>query len=106
MTTKLEWGNNSYLISAHWADPTQEVAVQSLDREVQGRGELFVTMQKLDTLGGVAPVPHELHNLLQKFPHLLEDPKSLPPPREFDHKIALQEGATLVNVQPYRYAYF
>jgi hypothetical protein len=37
---------------------------------------------------------------------VLEDPTALPPTRDFDHRIALKEGAGHVNVRAYRYAHF
>lgn len=36
----------------------------------------------------------------------MEDSKTLPPARVFDHHIPLQEGAGPVNVRPYKYAHF
>jgi hypothetical protein len=43
---------------------------------------------------------------LEEFKDLFQEPTQLPPTREVDHHIILQEGTTPINVQPYRYAYF
>jgi len=43
---------------------------------------------------------------LEEFEDLFQEPTQLPPTREVDHHIILQEGTTPINVRPYRYAYF
>lgn len=48
----------------------------------------------------------DLLRLLEEFSDVLEEPKSLPPPRTFDHRIRLTDERTVVNVAPYRYAHY
>jgi hypothetical protein len=48
----------------------------------------------------------EIKQLLEEFEDLFQEPTQLPPTREVDHHIILQEGTTPINVRPYRYAYF
>jgi hypothetical protein len=43
---------------------------------------------------------------LAEFEDLFQEPTQLPPTREVDHHIILQEGTAPINVRPYRYAYF
>jgi hypothetical protein len=43
---------------------------------------------------------------LEDFANLFQEPTQLPPTREVDHHINLQEGTMPINVRPYRYAYF
>lgn len=45
-------------------------------------------------------------HLLTKFSDVYQKPSQLPPQRDIDHHINLQEGADPVNVRPYRYAHF
>jgi hypothetical protein len=44
--------------------------------------------------------------MLQEFGHLMEETKEFSPPREFDHRIPMKEGAMPVNVRSYRYTRF
>jgi hypothetical protein len=48
-------------------------------------------------------VPPPIQSLLNKNEHLFQEPKYLPPPREYDHAIPLIPGVQPVNVKPYRY---
>ena len=48
-------------------------------------------------------IPPEIQDLLDAFGDVFEEPKSLPPHRELDHRILLKPGTTPVNVRPYRY---
>ncbi|XP_073355673.1 uncharacterized protein [Aegilops tauschii subsp. strangulata] len=50
-----------------------------------------------------APIPTEVLRLLEQFTDVFEDPRSLPPRRECDHRIPLMAGAQPVNLRPYRY---
>ena len=80
--------------------------MQRFERNVQGGGELFAIMQKGEDHVGGSTVPTEIQPLLQEFHQVLEEPRTLPPSREFDHQIPLKEGTVPVNVRPYRYAHF
>ena len=80
--------------------------MQRLERDVQGGGELFAIMQKGEDHVGGSTVLAVLHPLLQEFHQVLEEPRTLPPSREFDHRIPLKEGIAPVNVRPYCYAHF
>ena len=42
--------------------------------------------------------------LLDEFDYVFQEPKTLPPHRDFDHAITLQKDAPPVNSRPYRYS--
>jgi len=45
----------------------------------------------------------EIQKLLEEFAIIFEEPKALPPHKEYDNKIHLKHGTTPINVRPYRY---
>lgn len=47
--------------------------------------------------------PSFLEPLLEEYSQLFAVPQGLPPKRSHDHAIILKEGASPVNVRPYRY---
>jgi len=54
-------------------------------------------------LNSATIVEPEMQKLLEDFVDVFEEPKTLPPPREYDHKILLKPGTTPISVRPYRY---
>lgn len=48
-------------------------------------------------------VPEKIQKLLVEYDEIFQEPTSLPPHREHDHRIHLKEGTPPVNVRPYRY---
>lgn len=62
---------------------------------------LLLAISKLE--GASDPIPIEVEELLTEFTDLFEEPKGLPPQREFDHAIELIPGAQPVKHRPYRY---
>lgn len=48
--------------------------------------------------------PAEVHQLIDKFSDIFQEPHQLPPQRPFDHQIELLAGVSRVNVRPYRYS--
>lgn len=57
----------------------------------------------------VEEVHNQVHSdikvILQEFCDVFEEPKTLPPQRNADHKIPLKGGGEPVHVKPYRYPY-
>lgn len=47
-----------------------------------------------------------IQDILNKFTIVFEKSVGLPPPRLFDHKIVLRDGATSVFVRPYKYTQY
>ena len=106
MMMKFLWEGVSFVIKSSSVNLIQEVAMQRLERDVQGGGELFAIMQKGEDHVGGSTVPTKIQPLLQEFHQVLDEPRTLPPSREFDQRIPLREGTAPVNVRPYRYAHF
>lgn len=46
-------------------------------------------------------IPKDIQKLLSNFPEIMAEPKGLPPPREFDHRIRLLDETRAINVAPY-----
>jgi hypothetical protein len=49
-------------------------------------------------------IPDIIAKVLDEFPNVFDEPKELPPHREYDHTILLLLDAALVNSRPYRYS--
>lgn len=52
------------------------------------------------------PIDPRIVSLMKGYNHLFDQPTKLPPHRQHDHAIVLQEGARPPNIRPYRYPYF
>jgi hypothetical protein len=48
--------------------------------------------------------PPSVQQILDRYKDVFEDPKTLPPPRSYDHSIPLLPGAIPVNARPYHYS--
>lgn len=58
----------------------------------------------LDEIDEQAPVPPDIHVMLEEFADVFEAPTELPPRRSCEHTIPLITGARPVAVRPYRIA--
>lgn len=66
----------------------------------------------LEDTEGLRGIPHSgsqeeiaatVSPILTQLDNILSEPQQPPPRRSHDHKIPLKVGASLVNIQPYRY---
>lgn len=48
--------------------------------------------------------PPEVQSLLTEFDQVFAEPTALPPPRQYDHAIALESDTAPFNTRPYRYS--
>jgi hypothetical protein len=105
-------GNQKFEILASAERQGRAISNSMLYREVVSGGEVFAITVR--TIQGEAENPGkaeyqvapEIQQILADFRTVMEEPTVLPPVRDFDHRIALKEGAGPVNVWPYRYAHF
>ena len=95
----------------HWGQGW--IAIQHEGRQVVLHGqntqtcthalaELHLMRDKTET--NTLPVPPEIHKLLNEFASVFEEPKGLPPRRQYDHHIPLIPGARPISIRPYRVA--
>ncbi|KAJ4773419.1 polyprotein [Rhynchospora pubera] len=79
---------------------------QELEPEMQ-KGELcFITQPYLLPAKHQSVIlPKPLHNLVEQYQDLFQEPKELPPPRNHDHGIPIKEGSDPVNLRPHRYSH-
>lgn len=70
------------------------------------RAECAFTVMSIDLHNSSSSPTHipKAHALLDKFSTVFEEPKGLPPRRDYDHIIRLIPGARLVAIRPYRVA--
>jgi hypothetical protein len=78
MTMSFQWENRTIKIVAQPVQPTQEIQIQAMDREVQRGGELFVVIPVAKSTNA-DPLPQDIQSLLKEFQHLLEEPENIPP---------------------------
>jgi hypothetical protein len=48
--------------------------------------------------------PPQIQHLLNTYRDVFSDPKTLPPPRAYDHAIPLIPGSIHINSMPYHYS--
>ncbi|EOA18774.1 hypothetical protein CARUB_v10007371mg, partial [Capsella rubella] len=112
--TKTNWGLQgiSWKIDNHWVtvagDPTiskSQVSLNSMERLFQHTDVVYCLelaalfedkSEKKDKIEDA-----EIYGLLSQFQKVFSTPQNLPPPRNREHAITLQEGAGPVNLRPY-----
>ena len=62
--------------------------------------ELFLVHEDNKTQHDISS---KVHQVIQQYSTLFQEPASLPPHRKYEHHIPLLLGTTLVNMKPYRY---
>jgi hypothetical protein len=85
----------------------QKITVKKLKGLMRKRGvaQLVQLSPLVSTKDQPKPtIPAGVQALLQKYSELFQEPKSLPPQRNCDHSIPLQQGTQPVNIKPYKYS--
>jgi hypothetical protein len=49
-------------------------------------------------------LPEGVSSILTEFADVFSEPQGLPPHRQYDHAISLEEGSQPPNTKPYRYS--
>ncbi|XP_039069068.1 uncharacterized protein LOC120215444 [Hibiscus syriacus] len=93
----LRGGQNSPIIKLISDSKLQKLMEKNSDIS----GEIFMLSGEINT----EMVPVELHDLLEEYSVVFEEPKGMPPLREHDHSITLKKGTEAVNIRPYRMPY-
>lgn len=65
---------------------------------------MVVLEQVQQTDNGEASLPATVREILTEFDDVFSEPKGLPPHRQYDHAVTLEEGAQPPNSKPYRYS--
>lgn len=116
--TKINWGllKLSWKIGAHWVtivgDPTlskAHVTLHSMEKVMKQNRmgyllELTSLFESQEQSEKSLPV-QEIQAVTARYKEVFEMPKSLPPPRNREHAIILQNGYVPVNLRPYKYSY-
>ncbi|XP_047943164.1 uncharacterized protein LOC125190006 [Salvia hispanica] len=105
MTMEFEWRGSKQKLQGNAPPATMSVAKWADLAEGTNYGTtVFVLMKSTTTEATSKETPPEVQNLIERFADIMKEPKGLPPSRASDHKIALKDERTVINVAPYRYA--
>lgn len=85
-------------------EPIKEVSMEQLRKWDKGNDIWATAMLHHNVVSFAVPIPDEVQQVLQANKAVFQDPKTLPPHKEFDHEIHLVPGAVPVNCRPYRYS--
>jgi hypothetical protein len=83
-----------------------EVAVEQVVKWHKGNDVWATALIETVTREVIAHPPAAIQEILDRFSSVFEDPKVLPPHRQFDHAIHTLPEVAPVNSKPYRYAPF
>ncbi len=110
LSVNIRQGDHEVLLHGIGENPPSHVRVNMLYKEVSEDSKVFLLNKSgVETITAAPTEVTEqpgLPDLLAEYKEVTEEPKSLSPDREFDHRIRLVDEAAPVNVPPYRYAHF
>ena len=66
----------------------------------------MVELKRVEGEEGQEAVPDLVVQLLTQFEQVFQEPQGLPPHRERDHAITIQEGTKSPNLRPYKYPHY
>ncbi len=114
----IDWRANTISIGSHVLQPTPStpqprimlVSARRVEKTLRARSFDHCFYATLSTASDAPAVttdqdPHfdqQLHQLLDKYAPVFQEPSELPPPRAHDHRIELQPGATPPAQRTYR----
>ncbi|CAO2166027.1 unnamed protein product [Urochloa humidicola] len=111
MIVGMDWLESHSPMKIHWKQKWLAIPYQGSTALIQGispdvpEGTIveICAVLLVDDKAIQLDVPPELSNLLEEFAEVFSKPVGMPPSRDCDHTIPLIEGASPVNVRPYRY---
>ena len=84
-------------------DAYTEVATEQMNKLLnKGISGFILHLNSLSLQAPHSSAPPAISALLQQYSEVFQEPTTLPPHRDIDHAIPLQEGATPPNIRPYR----
>ena len=66
----------------------------------------MVELKRVEGEKCVEAVPDQMVQRLTQFEQVFQEPQGLPPHRERDHAITIQEGTKIPNLRPYKYPHY
>lgn len=106
LTMDFFWEGKQRHLQGIQTQQIESLSLKAISKELRHNSAVFALCLESPTI----TLPTDLHpdmlHLLTKFSDVYQKPSQLPPQRDIDHHINLQEGADPVNVRPYRYAHF
>jgi hypothetical protein len=111
MIIGMDWLESFSPMQVHWKDKWLSIPYEGTSIVLQGDladtpEALFLQVYALDQPNPPlepAPLPAEVHALLEQFRDVFQQPDSLPPSRACNHAIPLLPGAQPFYIRPYRY---
>ena len=116
--TKVNWELRrlSWKVGVQWVTITGDpalskgpISLHSMERVAKRNGEVYLLEltslfeKEGDQIRGV--YEEEVQAVLKRYGGVFEMPKGLPPARNREHAITLQEGTPPINCRPYRYSF-
>lgn len=81
----------------------KSVTAKKLNQLVkQGQVEHIIQLCAISTDTNTGEIPGEVQELVTQYKVIFQEPRGLPPVRDYDHKITLIPGVVPVNQKPYR----
>ena len=102
---EFQWCNQTYKLQG-MDTSIQSTSRKAIAKHLRQRSSMFAICLQSSASPTSQSVNLEIKHLLAEFEDFFQELTQLPPIREVDHHIILQEGTTPINVRPYRYAYF
>jgi hypothetical protein len=96
------WKNQTHKLQGLNAQPIQSTSLIS-KKLWQGHSMFFICLQ---ITANKHDVYLDMQHLIKAFEDIFLEPKQLPPTREIDHCVTLNEGTEPINMRSYRYVYF
>lgn len=82
----------------------QELTLDEVVKCHKGNDIWTIAVLSVNTVPSVSEIPQCIPKTIDSFVYIFQEPKGLPPYREFDHAISLLPNIASVNVESYKYS--